>query len=88
MSDYVDNHAITKDFPEFRDTIRLLKGNNAHFSRILEKYEALDKHIVRVEQGLEHLPDLELDAMKLKRVQLKDDLVEQIKCSQTSKNAP
>lgn len=79
MSKYVDNHSLAQDLPELRDAIHQMKGSNAHFSRLLEEYEALDKNIVRAEQGLEHLPDLELDAMKLKRVQLKDNLVEQLR---------
>ena len=78
MSQYVDNHSLAQDLPEFREAIHELKMNNAHFSRILGLYEELDKQIVRTEQGLEHIPSLELDALKLKRVQLKDDLVSQL----------
>jgi uncharacterized protein YdcH (DUF465 family) len=79
MSQFVDNHSLAQDLPEYREAIHNLKMNNAHFSRILEEYETLDKQIVRVEQGLEHLPDLELDGMKMKRVQLKDNLLDQLK---------
>ena len=78
MSKYVDNHSLAQDLPEFREAIHDLKMSNAHFARILSEYEALDKQIVRTEQGLEHIPDLELDALKLKRVQFKDDLVNQL----------
>jgi len=78
MSQYVDNHSLAQDLPEFKEAIHDLKMNDAHFSRILANYEELDKEIVRAEQGLEHVPDLELDALKMKRVQLKDDLVRQL----------
>lgn len=78
MSQFVDHHSLAKDLPEYRDAIHDMKMNNAHFSRLLEQYEALDKHIVRIEQGLEHMPDLELDALKMDRVRLKDDLVSQL----------
>ena len=78
MSQYVDNHSLAQDLPEYREAIHDLKMNSAHFARILEEYEELDKQIVRTEQGLEHIPDLELDALKLKRVQIKDDLVRQL----------
>ena len=81
MSDYVDNHSLSQDLPEYREVIHELKMNSAHFARMMESYESLDKQIVRAEQGLEHYPDLELDAMKLKRVQIKDDLVRQIKAN-------
>ncbi|NND91856.1 MAG: DUF465 domain-containing protein, partial [Granulosicoccus sp.] len=75
MSKLVDNHSLAQDLPEFREAIHTMKMNNAHFSRLMDEYEALDKHIVRIEQGLEHVQDLELDGMKMKRVQLKDDLL-------------
>lgn len=83
MSQYVDNHSLAQDHPEFRKAIHEMKGSNAHFARILTKYEKLDKEIVRMEQGLEHVSDLELDALKLSRVQLKDDLVSQLRKKRT-----
>jgi len=78
MSDYVDNHPLSRDLPQYRQAIRDLKMNNKHFSRLLVEYEAIDKKIVRIEQGVEHTDDLELDALKMKRVHLKDDLVEHL----------
>jgi len=39
----------------------------------------LDKEIVRVEQGLEHRTDEELETLKMQRVRLKDDLYEQLR---------
>ncbi|MGQ7847251.1 YdcH family protein [Granulosicoccus sp. 3-233] len=75
MSQLVDNHPLARDLPEHKQTIHAMKMNDAHFSRIMEEYEALDKEIVRIEQGLEHVPDLELDGMKMKRVKMKDDLL-------------
>jgi len=75
MSQLVDNHPLGRDLPEHKDAIHALKMNDAHFARLMEEYEVLDKEIVRIEQGLEHVPDLELDGMKMKRVQMKDDLL-------------
>ena len=79
MSQYVDNHSLAKDHPEYSKSIHQLKMTDAHFARILAQYEQLDKQIVRTEQGLEHLSDLDLDSLKMKRVQLKDDLVRQLR---------
>lgn len=75
MSEYVDNHPLGRDLPEYRDTIHELKTGDRHFAALMERYEALDKEIVRAEQGVEHVPDLELDGMKMRRVGLKDELV-------------
>lgn len=79
VSEFVDNHPLARDLPEYRDSIHALKIDDRRFSLQMEKYEALDKEIVRVEQGVEHMPDLELDALKMQRVQLKDDLVDMLK---------
>lgn len=75
MSQLVDNHPLARDLPEHKDAIHDLKMNDAHFSRLMEEYETLDKEIVRIEQGLEHVADLELDGMKMRRVKMKDDLL-------------
>ena len=76
MSGLVDNHPLARDIPEYKDQIHKLKLNDAHFSNLMEKYEALDKDIVRAEQGVDNIESLELDGLKMQRVQLKDQLVE------------
>lgn len=75
MSQLVDNHPLARDLPEHKDTIHTLKMNDAHFSKIMEEYEVLDKEIVRAEQGVENIADPELDGMKMKRVKMKDELL-------------
>ncbi len=79
MSGLVDNHPLSRDFPEFKETIHALKTHDLHFAKQMEKYEALDKEIVRSEQGVEHLSDGELDTLKMQRVQLKDLLHQLLK---------
>lgn len=81
MSGLVDNHPLSRDLPEYKDTIHKLKMEDAHFSRIMQEYEALDKEIVRAEQGVENIEDLELDGMKVKRVNMKDDLTGMLKAA-------
>jgi len=75
MSGLVDNHPLSRDLPKFKEQIHSLKMENNHFSRLMDKYEELDKEIVRIEQGVEYRDDLTLDGMKSKRVHLKDELV-------------
>lgn len=79
MSGFVDNHPLSRDLPEYRDAIHTLKMSNAHFLKRMQAYEALDKQIVRAEQGLEHIEDLELDGLKMQRVKMKDELVEMLR---------
>jgi len=72
MSDFVDNHPLSRDFPELKNAFHELKANDGHIARKMEAYESVDKEIVRVEQGLEFRSDSELEALKLQRVHLKD----------------
>ena len=78
MSQLIDNHPLARDLPEFKDRIHGLKLGNAHFAKLFDEYEAVDRQIVRAEQRLEHPSDLELDALKMKRVQLKDSLYDML----------
>ncbi len=79
MSGLVDNHPLARDLPEYKEQIHNLKQSHAHFSNLLKRYEALDKEVVRIEQGLEHLTDLELKGLKSSRARLKDELFDFIR---------
>ncbi|MFK7966085.1 MAG: YdcH family protein [Burkholderiaceae bacterium] len=74
MSEYVDNHPLGRDFPELKNRIHELKVENAHFRTLMERYESTDRDVVRAEQGLDHLSDQALEALKFERVKLKDEL--------------
>ena len=79
MSKLVDNHPLARDFPEFKDVIHNLKAGDLHFSKMLAKYEILDKQIVRAEQGVEHMSEAELESLKMDRVRMKDALYQMLK---------
>ncbi|MEZ5658082.1 MAG: YdcH family protein [Burkholderiaceae bacterium] len=74
MSQFVDNHPLGRDFPELKDQIHALKTGDAHFSKLFDEYEAIDREVVRAEQGVEHLGDFDLEDLKKKRLALKDEL--------------
>jgi len=74
MSGLVDNHPLARDLPEYSEAIHQLKMNDRHFLKKITAYEALDKEIIRAEQGVENIEDLELDNMKMRRVSMKDEL--------------
>lgn len=71
---YVDKHPLATDFPELRDRIHALKTSDAHFAKLVTEYEALDREIIRIEEGIEHRSDEALEHLKMRRVQLKDEL--------------
>lgn len=71
----VDNHpSLANEFPEYKDVIHTLKMNDMHFAKLFEEYNNLDREIVRLEEGVEHAGDVELDTLKKQRLQLKDEL--------------
>ena len=60
----IEHHPLLEEFPEYKDAIRNLKMNNAHFSRLAHEYEGIDKSIFRAEQGIEIVNDEYLDRIK------------------------
>ena len=68
-------------FPEYRDLISKLKQEDAHFARLFDEHNELDDKIT----GLENDPvtsvsaENEIDALKVKKLALKDQLYEILK---------
>ncbi len=58
---------------EYRDVVSKLKTENAHFAKIFERHNELDKQIKEVEEGREHMSDTELDKLKKEKLLLKDE---------------
>ncbi|MFZ6692065.1 YdcH family protein [Undibacterium sp. SXout20W] len=70
----VEHHPLAVDFPEFKEQIHLLKANDAHFAKLFDEYGNTDKAVNRAENGVEHLSDAALEALKKVRIHLKDQL--------------
>ncbi|MBA3995975.1 MAG: GTP-binding protein [Candidatus Accumulibacter sp.] len=68
------SHDLHAEFPELADKIHALKTGNQHFARLFEQYGALDKDIVKSEEGLAPMDDLALENLKKNRLKLKDEL--------------
>ncbi|MCJ8170604.1 YdcH family protein [Atopomonas sediminilitoris] len=71
---HVEHHPLINDFPELRAELQALRANDQHFARLAGEYEALDKQICRIEDGVELLDDAALTELKTERVQRKDEL--------------
>ena len=67
------HHPILKEFPEHRDTIRKLKGDE-RFRKWFEEYHTLDDAICRIEEEIEFATDQEIEDMKKRRAWLKDKI--------------
>lgn len=70
----IEHHSLAIEFPDHVDAIHRMKMENAHFQRLMEKYEEIDKEIVRMEEGIETPEDAVLTEEKKKRLEIKDEI--------------
>jgi uncharacterized protein YdcH (DUF465 family) len=63
---------------EYRDEIHDLKMSNAHFAKIFEKHNELDKQVEDAEAGRTLLTDMELEVLKKEKLLLKDEAYQMI----------
>ena len=75
------HHPLVKEFPEYKETIHRLKTDDPAFHRLMEKYEGLDKHIFRIEDGSEPAEDAVVEQLKKERLALKDEVLQILKAN-------
>ena len=75
----ISHHPLNDEFPEDHETIHRLKTENAHFRRLMEEYEKVDKEVFRMEEGIETPEDAVLTEEKKKRLDLKDQIAAMIR---------
>ena len=61
-------------FPEFRDLITDLKGQDPRFSRLLQRHNELDQEIKNMEMGLVPAGGLLIEQLKKEKLLVKDQL--------------
>ena len=61
-------------FPEYRDLITRLKTTDHHFTRLFEQHNRLDEQITQRISETGPSADLEIEALKKKKLALKDEL--------------
>ena len=71
---HVEHHPLIKEFPEHRERIHELKINNAHFAKLADQYEEVDKHICRAEDAPEGHDETHMHKLKAERLRLKDEV--------------
>ncbi len=47
----IEKHDLHHEFPEYYDRIHDLKINNSHFANLFEEYHAVNREILRIEEG-------------------------------------
>jgi uncharacterized protein YdcH (DUF465 family) len=74
----LEPHDLTHEFPAQADKIHALKSDNAHFQKLAQRYEELNKVVVQIEEGLRAVDGLHLETLKKERLQLKDQIAAQL----------
>ena len=74
-------------FPEFRDLIQGLRDSNPHFSEIFEDHEQLDREISQLELDPVHQINDDIEALKRKKLRLKDEMYHLLRNAQNDQLA-
>jgi len=61
-------------FPEYRDLITKLKNEDAHFARLFDKHNEIDKKIKNQEANIELATQQEVETLKKEKLKIKDEL--------------
>ena len=61
-------------FPEYRDLITRLKTTDHHFTRLFDHHNRLDQKITAMIAETGPSADLEIEALKKQKLQLKDEI--------------
>ena len=73
------HHSILREFPEYRETVKLLKAGDANFRRNFDEYHTLDEAIYRIEEEIDFATDQEIEERKKRRAWLKDRIYHSIR---------
>jgi uncharacterized protein len=68
------HHDLAHEFPEYKQAIHELKLNDAHFARLAGEYHQTCKELHRIDAGNETPADDYVEALKVRRLYLKDEL--------------
>ena len=67
-------HDLHHEFPELSDRIHEMKIKGGHFKRLFDEYDELAHEMVRIQQQIETPADDVVEGLKVKRLNLKDQL--------------
>jgi len=70
----MQKHDLHSEFPQHNDRIHDLKVSDKHFRKLFDEYHITDHKIHSLESN-EKFTDKELNELRVKRLQLKDQLL-------------
>jgi uncharacterized protein len=71
-------HDLHEEFPDQGDRIHRLKTTDAHFARLIDDYNELNRTIHRVESRVEPTTEDVEEDLKRRRVHLKDEIARKL----------
>lgn len=74
-----EKHDLAHELPEFKEKIHELKLSNRHFQKLFDEYDEIDHQVRRCEAEIEVHADDFVEALKKRRLALKDELFEMLK---------
>ncbi len=77
----VEHHDLHHEFPEYNDKINELKIGNHYFRKLFDEYHELTKDIEAMENETTPASTTSEEELKLRRVQLKDELFSMLQAS-------
>ncbi|MBC7444103.1 MAG: DUF465 domain-containing protein [Polaromonas sp.] len=75
------NHDLAHEFPEYLEKMSHLRASDAHFSTLFASYDAHNQAITQCEQGKAAVADDELEVLKKKRLDVKDEIYQILKAA-------
>ncbi len=69
-----ESHDLFHEFPEYKNRIAELKDANPQFAVLYDQYHAVNDEVERIELQIENPSDFYTEALKKKRLHLKDEI--------------
>lgn len=70
----LQQHDLAHEFPEHIEQIKRMKQANRHFANLASEYETVNQEIQKIEKQGINVSDERFEALKLKRLKLKDEI--------------
>ncbi len=74
-------HGLHEEFPQATAAISRLRIADAHFARLADHYDHLNREIHRIEAEVEPASDEALEDLKKKRLKLKDEIAAMLRAA-------
>lgn len=72
-------HDLPHEFPQYLEKMARLKASDAHFATLAEHYDAHNHTITQYEQGHTAMAEDQLEVLKKKRLDLKDQIYQRLR---------